>query len=199
MHKGYFHISDQNVAFSDGITINLERVIINPQGQANLLAPIQDKEEEKSDRQSGQSKIYHPPECPPFNNPHRTGGGPPPPWPSPSPMDWGRGEWQAQLHWTNQPWPGMLAVPEVSRAKRIPDPSYKFLGSEGVATALCYHHDHRVERLRNLIYKHLSVRISLPDGEKMDHSDRSSVSKYKGMQRFKDLEDWLALLIIHME
>ena len=185
LHKGYSHISDQNVAFSDGITIDLERVIINPQGRANLLAPIQDEEEEESDRQSGRSKIDRPPERPPFDNPRRTGGGPPPPRPPPSPMDQGEGERQAQLRRTNQPRPRMSGVPEVSRAKRIPDPSYEFLGSEGVAAALRYHRERRVERLRNLIHKHLSVRISLPDGAKMGHSDGSSVPKYEGTQSLR--------------
>jgi len=81
----------------------------------------------------------------------------------------------------------------------ISDPAYHLLGSEGVKAALHYYREHRVEMLQNLIHKHLSVRLDLPAGSKMSCSDGFSVPKYEGSQRFKDLEDWLALLVIHIE
>ena len=49
------------------------------------------------------------------------------------------------------------------------------------------------------MHRHLSVRLNLPNGSKMDHSDGSSIPKYEGSQRFKELEDWLALFVIHLE
>ena len=81
----------------------------------------------------------------------------------------------------------------------IPVPAFGFLGSEGIAKALCYHRERRTQRLINLIHIHLSVRLVLPEGSKITDSDRLSISKYEESQRFKDLEDWLALLVIHFE
>jgi len=81
----------------------------------------------------------------------------------------------------------------------IPVPTFGFLGSEGIAETLSYHWEHRTQRLINLIHIHLSVRLVLPEGSKITHSDRSSILKYEGSQCFKDLEDWLALMVIHFE
>jgi len=81
----------------------------------------------------------------------------------------------------------------------IPIPAFGFLGSEGVAEALHYHRKHRTQRLINLIHYHLSVRLVLSDGSKMTRSDGLSIPKYEGSQHFKNLEDWLALLVIHFE
>jgi len=81
----------------------------------------------------------------------------------------------------------------------IPIPAFGFLGLEGVAEALRYHREHRTQRLINLIHYHLSVRLVLPDVSKTTCSDRSLIPKYEGLQCFKDLEDWLAPLVIHFE
>ena len=81
----------------------------------------------------------------------------------------------------------------------IPIPAFGFLGSEGVTEALRYHREHRTQRLINLIHYHLAVRLVLPDGLKTTRSDGLSIPKYEESQHFKDLEDWLALLVIHFE
>ena len=84
-------------------------------------------------------------------------------------------------------------------ASVIPEPAFNRLGSEGIAEALHDHREHNIVRLSNLIHYHLLVRLVLPEGSKMTRSDGSSIPKYEGSQCFKDLEDWLTLLVIHFE
>ena len=91
------------------------------------------------------------------------------------------------------------SLSELTRSSMILNPAYHLLESEEVEAALHYYRERRVEILQNLIHKHLLMRLDLPAGSKMSHSDGFSVSKYEGSQRFKDLEDWLALLVIYIE
>ena len=76
---------------------------------------------------------------------------------------------------------------------------FGFLDLEGVVEMLRYYREHRTQRLINLIHYYLSVKLVLSEGSKTTCSDGSPISKYKGSQHFKDLEDWLALLVIHFE
>ena len=199
-NKGHSHIADQGVAFSTHRAIDLDRVVV-------LLQPLMrevpepnddgDEDEDETDRQSRRSLNNRQPSSLPLTS-RSSGGGTLPPRQLPQPQP-GRGNGSGHAPQRQTIPTGIPRVPVMNRANAIPEPAYHFLGSQGIAAALNFHREGKVERLKNLIHKHLSVRIVLPKGAKMNWSDGSSVSKYKGSQRFKDLEDWLALLVIHLE
>jgi len=65
--------------------------------------------------------------------------------------------------------------------------------------AVEHHHNHMHECLLQLIRKHVSVHLNIPEGTKLWQAEHSSVGKYKGSSKFGDLEKWLTDLVILFE
>jgi len=208
--RGVTHIEDQAIAFYDGRVIDLLKTkTISPLGQM-AAAPNPDDGDDDDDGMNRQShRSYNggghappPPPPPPHQPPppqNQGGHGPPPPFRPQLPPPQGGDERRLPRRRVETPGHGLQEAMRNERTNMIPVPAFGFLDSEGVAETLRYHREHRTQRLINLIHYHLAVRLVLPDGSKMTRSDGSSIPKYEGSQRFKDLEDWLALLVIHFE
>ena len=65
--------------------------------------------------------------------------------------------------------------------------------------AVEHHYDHMHECLLQLILKHISVHLNIPEGMKPCQVDQASVSKYKESSKFGDLKKWLTNLVVLFE
>jgi len=201
--RGISHIKNQAIMFYNGWVIDiLQMRTIGPLGQTAAAPNPDDGDDDDNDNDdNGTNKQSYrsfnggghgPPPPSHLPPPQNLGGhGPPPPFRPPLPPNRGGNKRQPPRCHAETPGHGLQETVRNKRTNMIPVPAFGFLGSEGVAEALCYHREHRTQRLINFIHYHLSVRLVLPDG--------LLVPKYERSQCFKDLEDWLALLVIHFE
>jgi len=62
--------------------------------------------------------------------------------------------------------------------------------------AVEHHRNHMHNRLLRLVCEHVSVRLNLPDGTKVQRAEHSSIGTYEGSFKFSDLEEWLTNLMV---